>query len=258
VRCRGPPTLTAESLASEYAEAPLRITYGVRGIWINGRWHPLIAGASDDGDDSGSGDESSKSGDESDPKNDGEQHSGDKSDDDAKKRDGDLAKALDAERAERRKAQKKIDDYERKEREATEAAAKQKGEYEKLYNELKDTHDREISELKAELFRRDAERALLSYLGEKHPSHVARVRWLWPVLSAELKSDMDTETVNATVKRVADEYVKDHPSEARNGGAPGNGGNGGGNQPPRDALAKFGTLKDFMDTAMPVPGAGGK
>lgn len=226
------------------------------GFVYHGRYYPYIRGGSDEGEGNDAG---NQGGDGDSGNSGGEGGSNDSGGDSSANNRGDLHKALEQERRERKALTKKLEEKDRAEREATEAAARQKGEYERLYNELKATHETEVGTLKAELFKRDAERSLLTYLGEKHPSHVARVRWLWPILSTELTADMDEETVKATVKRVADEYVKDHPMDTQNGGAPGSGNRNGGNHPPADPLANFGSLKQMLDrTAPPVGGSGGK
>jgi hypothetical protein len=214
---------------------------------------PPMAGAEGDGGDPPPDDkDSQKQGGEGDDDKGGDDKDGG-GDDKPQGRTVPLSE-LQEERKKRQALEARLAAQDRKEREASEEAAKKSGEFERLYNETKSELGGRVAELEAELFRRDAERELLAYLGDKHPSYMGKVRWLWPVLATDLKGDMDPDAVKAVVKKVADDYVKDNPmaSQNGNGGAPGAAGKGAGDKAPRDPLANFGGLKEYLDRRAPV------
>lgn len=223
------------------------------GFWYRGRWYPYMAGGNGEDDkDDGQSDDAGKDGDQGDGAKGQDGDAGDHGDDAEKRR-------RNSEQARMRTMQKKLEEYERKEHEREVAAAKEKGEFERLYTETKTDLEGKLAEQQAAMFRRDAKDALLTYLGDKHPSHMARLKWIWPVLAADLKPDLDEDGVAALVKRVADDYVKDHPIQTDASGAP-DGANGGkGSKGKDDPLAKFAGIKEFADQRLtPInAGAGG-
>lgn len=224
---------------------------------------PPMAGGSPEGDDgkgAGDGDKSKPgsppAGKGDDDDQDGDGNGGDKGDGGR----GDLNKALAEERRQRKAVEAKLAERDAAEAEAQRIAAEKAGEFQKLYDAEKGKHgetraalEAKVATLEAELRHRDVERALADYLGDKHPGHLAKARWMRPALMAELQPDMDEAAIQAVVKRVADDYVKDNPagggSQGGSGGAPGASGKGGGQTPPKDPLANFGSLKGFIDHA---------
>ena len=108
----------------------------------------------------------------------------------------------------------------------------------------------DVARLEAEVRVRDAERSLLDVLGEKHPQYVGKLRWMLPVLKEQMALDPEADEAarEAIIKRVASDYVKDHPLSADGRGAPGGaGGNNGGNNA-KDPMILFPGLKGIAET----------
>jgi hypothetical protein len=217
------------------------------GIWFRGRLLPFIAGAESEG--SGSGDGGAGAGDNGGGSDGGSGGSGDDSSksDDASKASGDnadqgnrgdLNKALRESRRELADAKGKLAAIEAAKAEADRAAAEKAGEFEKLYADEKVARTKaetdaqaEITRLTAEIRFRDAERSLLAVLSDKHPAYVGKLRWMLPVLHEEMArgQDADEGALDAMVKKIASDYVKDHPAQADGRGAPGGAGGNGSN-----------------------------